>query len=171
MLLSGTNPVRSASRRIKGQKEKVLVHQPAQIGSYNAHMGGVDILDGYLANLRPCIGGKKWYWMPLINIIRLLQVAAYRSYVSLDHPQTSQLEFVRHIVAETVTRLQTRSATRTGQRSSLIIPRGLTDEHVPVPAESQGRCVACSTNTRMKCSICEVRVHEKFQCFLKMHNA
>ena len=69
------------------------------IRKYNTHMGGIDQLDGYLNNLRPCIGGKKWYWTQLINLVRLLQVAAFRFFCRL-HPEkkVSQLEFVRAVV-------------------------------------------------------------------------
>ena len=35
-------------------------------------MAGVDHLDRFMNNLRPCIGFKKWYWTQLINLIRLL---------------------------------------------------------------------------------------------------
>ena len=62
-------------------------------------MGCADQMDGYLNNLRPCIGGKKWYCMQLINLVPLLQVAAFRIFCHL-HPEkkVSQLEFVRAIV-------------------------------------------------------------------------
>ena len=74
-----SEPPKNVLRRVKGQKENIHVSQPAMIDDHNGHMGGVDIFDGYLANLRPCIGGKKWYWMPMINCVRLLQVAAFRA--------------------------------------------------------------------------------------------
>ena len=66
-------------------------------------MGGVDQLDGYLNYLRPCIGGKKWYWVQMINMIHILQVAAYRFYCRL-HPEkrVSQLDFIRSLVHQYV---------------------------------------------------------------------
>lgn len=156
-------------RRVKGQKEKIKVNQPAMIATYNHHMGGVDLLDGYLANMRPCIGGKKWYWMPLVNTVRLLQVAAYRAYVNLDHPGTSQLEFLRMVVAESVAGFTRNPGNRAGRQCALVVPRLLTEDHIPVPSEKQGRCRVCKSNSRMKCSICNVQVHEKFSCFIKLH--
>ena len=47
-------------------------------------MGGMDQLDGFINNVRPCIGGKKWYWEQLINLIRLPQVAAFRLFYHLN---------------------------------------------------------------------------------------
>ena len=35
------------------------VNEPYLIRKYNAHVGGVDQLDGFMNNLLPCIGGKK----------------------------------------------------------------------------------------------------------------
>ena len=92
-------PLLQTNRRVKGQAEKIVVDQPSMIDTYNRHMGGVDLLDGYLSNLRPCIGGKKWYWAPLINCIRMLQVATFKTYVALGHP-ISHLDFMRMIVNE-----------------------------------------------------------------------
>ena len=70
-------PTSKCKRYSKVQKCKIDVPQSHLIGKYNAYMGGVDQLDGYLNNLRSCIGGKKWYWMQFINLVRLLQVSAF----------------------------------------------------------------------------------------------
>ena len=75
-------PNRNCKRYSRVKKARINVPQPHLIRKYNAYMGGVDQLDGYLNNLRPCIGGKKWYWIQLINLVRLLQVAAYRFFVN-----------------------------------------------------------------------------------------
>ena len=131
-----SEPAKDVLRRVKGQKEKIHVPQPAMICNYNGHMGGVDVLDGYLANLRPCIGGKKWYWMPLINCLRLLQVAAFRAYVALGHSKTSQLQFLRSIVQMAVSETTLYTASRPGKRKASILPRRLTEDHIPEPAES-----------------------------------
>ena len=66
-------------------------------------MSGVDQLDGYLNNLQPRIGSKKCYWVQMINIIHILQVAVYRFYWQL-HPEkkASQLDFVHSLVHQYV---------------------------------------------------------------------
>ena len=67
-------------------------------------MGGVDQLDGFINNLRPCIGGKKWYCTQLINLIRLLQVAAFRLFHHLNpEKKISQLQFLRNLVHQCAT--------------------------------------------------------------------
>ena len=72
----------NVKRYSKAKKARIDVPQPHLIRHYNLYMDGVDLLDGYLNNLRPCIGGKKWYWVQLINCVRLMQVAAFRFFLS-----------------------------------------------------------------------------------------
>ena len=144
-------------RYSKVQTRKTDVPQPHLIRKYNVYMVGVDQLDGYLKNLRPCIGGKKWYWMQLINLVRLLQVAAF------CHPhqekKVSQLEFVRTIVHQYV-----RFDRKTG-RLNVSIPNLVsksTNGHY-LAKQSQGRCKFCQKNCRLICNACSVRLH--LECF------
>ena len=66
----GVQPIGSAKRLIKG-KGKQNIRQPAVISAYNRGMGGVDLLDRALSDLRPVIRGKKWYWPLVINAINI----------------------------------------------------------------------------------------------------
>ena len=160
---------RRVLRRVKGQKEIISVQQPSMIATYNAHMGSVDVLDGYLANLRSSIGGKKWYWMPMINILRLLQVAAYRFYVALGHSSVSQIDFLQELVHEAVRGFSLKSITRTGSHR-IVASLSISEQHMPIPVVKQGRCRVCKKNCRSMCSICGLLAHEKFWCFYKLHS-
>ena len=71
------DPLQNCSWYCRQKKQKVTFPQPSFIRQYNEHMDGVDQLDSYLNNLRPFIGGEKWYWMQLINFTRVMQVAAF----------------------------------------------------------------------------------------------
>ena len=51
----GVEPVGNAKRWIRGN-----ITQSAVIAAYNREMGGVDLLDRVLSDLRPVIRGKKW---------------------------------------------------------------------------------------------------------------
>ena len=66
----GVQPIGSAKRWIKG-KGKQNIQQPAVIAVYNREMGGVDLLDRTLSDLRPVIRGKKWYGPLVINAINI----------------------------------------------------------------------------------------------------
>ena len=54
-------PSQNCKRYSRAKKVRVDVTQANLIRKYNSYMGGVDQLDSYLNNLRPCTGGKKWY--------------------------------------------------------------------------------------------------------------
>ena len=58
---AGVEPVRQVKRRVKS-KGSILAPLPHVLASYNKGMGGVDLLDRALADYRPSILGKKWYW-------------------------------------------------------------------------------------------------------------
>ena len=82
-------------------KNRVKADQPNLINNYNKYLGDVDQLDGFVNNLRPCVGGKKWYWTQLINLCRLLQVPSFCLYNKLHTElKLSQLEFLRSLVKQ-----------------------------------------------------------------------
>lgn len=153
-------PLSTCKRYSRIQKARINVPQPHVICKYNRYMGGVDLLDGFLNNMRPAVGGKKWYWMQMINLVRLLQVAAFRFYVNLGH-ETSQLDFLRDIVHSHVTQRQSHSR-------STAVPR-MTDMQVShyLTAVTQGRCRQCRKNCRLQCEACGVRLHQN--CFANYH--
>ena len=68
----GVEPIGNAKRWIK-RKGKENVQQPAVIAAYNRGMGGVDLLDRALSDLRPLFVGKngigRWLKMHLILLL------------------------------------------------------------------------------------------------------
>ena len=156
-------PTSKCKRYSKVQKRKIDVLQPHLIWNYHAYIGRggggvgrVDQLDVYLNNLRPCTRGKKWYWMQLINLVRLLQVAAFRIFCHL-HPEKKilQLEFVRDIVHQYV------RFDRKTKRLNVSIPNLVsksTNEHY-LAKQSQARCKFCQKNCRLICNASNVRLH------------
>ena len=100
-------------------------------------MVGVNRLDGLINNQRPCIGCKKWYWTQLINLIRLLQVAAFRLFHHLNPgKRISQLQFLKNLVHQYAT------VERNKPRLNSNIPRIVSRDsngHFLTSA-TQGRC-------------------------------
>ena len=157
-------PTSRCKRYSKVQKCKIDVPQPHLIQKYNAYIGGVDQLDGYLNNLRPCIGVKKWYWMQLINLVRLLQVVPFCIFCHF-HPEkkVSQLEFVRAIVYQYV------RFDRKTERLNVRIPNLVsksTNGHY-LAKQRQGRCKFCQKNCSLICNACNVRL--QLECFPLYH--
>ena len=161
-------PVATCKRYDRKKRQVVQVSQPHLVAKYNKHMGGVDQLDNYLNNLRPAIGGKKWYWMQMINLIRLLQVAAYRLYSRLHSDQKiSQQQFLRDIVKTYVQSVKGKYAhiEPDGRR---MVPMEV-NGHFAIPAKKQGRCRICKSNTTKACAACNVNLHSNKDCFAKFH--
>ena len=162
----GTNfrkvtPVDKVSRWVKG-KGKVSVDQPKVICEYNKGMGGVDLFDVLLGSYRPNLHSKKW-WGPLFsNALNIAVVAAFKVYKKACADQLSHLDF--HIeVVEVMVR-----ANHEVQRVRLSGPTASVPgqirldgvNHTLVPT-SQGRCIYCKSNTRLKCSKSDKRLHKK----------
>ena len=91
-------PIGSAKRWIKG-KGKQDIQQPVVIASYKRGMGGFDLLDSALSDLRPVIHGEMWYWLLVINAISIACVCSCRLYRIVSGETIPQKDFRRHIVA------------------------------------------------------------------------
>ena len=161
---SSHEPLQICKRYDQKEKNRVNLDQSNLIHKYNKYMGGVDQLDGFLNNLRPCIGRKKWYWTQLINLCRLLQIAFLCIYNKL-HPELklSRLEFLRSLVKQYI---QNHRAIVATPEIALHIVEMETNGHY-LMSTSQGRCNYYKKNTAKKCKKCNVRLHEI--CFLLYH--
>ena len=93
----GVQPIGSAKRWIKG-KGKQNIQQPAVIAAYSRGMGGVDLLDRALSDLRPVIHGKKWCWPLVINAINIAFGYSWRLYRIVSDETIPQKDFRQHIV-------------------------------------------------------------------------
>ena len=64
----GVSPVVRAERYIASQRKRMKVPMPNVIHHYNKNMGVVDRMDQNIAQYRPTIRGKKWYF-PIISYL------------------------------------------------------------------------------------------------------
>ena len=94
----GSEPVGQAKRWVKG-KGHLNVTEPAVVKYYNESMGGVDLVDRALSEMRPSIGGKKWYWALLINALNIAAVFSWRLFQLTSNSQIPQKDFRRSRVA------------------------------------------------------------------------
>ena len=78
------------------KKAAIEVPQPTVVNN-NCHMGGVDILDSFMANYRPTFRSKKWWWPLFLNGLNMLVVAAWKLHVEVGG-KFDQLAFRRYIV-------------------------------------------------------------------------
>ena len=154
---SKVTPVDKVSRWVKG-KGKVSVDQLKVISECIKDMGVVDLLDMLLGSYRPNIRSKKWWWPLFSNALNIALVATFKIHKKACVDQLSHLDF-RIEVAEVMVR-----ANHEAQRVRLGGPTASVPEqikldginHTLVPT-SQGRCIYCKSNTRLKCSKCDKR--------------
>ena len=64
-----THPLLTAKRFSRSERKVVSIPQPNLIAAYNTNMGGVDLLDNFVAKYRITVKGKKWWWPLFINFI------------------------------------------------------------------------------------------------------
>lgn len=69
---------KEATRWSRSEKKRIRIAQPAMVASYNANMGGVDLLDRFLSDYRPRLRSKKWWWILFSNFLNMCVVAAWR---------------------------------------------------------------------------------------------
>jgi len=71
-------PVLVAKRFSRTERKVVNVTQPNLIAAYNANMGGVDLLDNFVAKYKIAVKGKKWWWPLFKNYIDVALSNAWR---------------------------------------------------------------------------------------------
>ena len=166
----GVEPVGNAKRWIRG-KGRGNITEPAVIAAYNRGMGGVDLLDRALSDLRPVIRGKKWYWPLIINAINIAFVYSWRIYRIISGEVFSQKDFRRRVVSIMIRRsasqiLDVRSRpARAFKVADEIRLDGI--GHYPSPA-SVRRCAICKKNCRNSCGKCSQSLHVN-TCFQLFH--
>lgn len=152
------NPVRSVTRRKKGGT--VNTSQPALIHEYNKGMGGVDLLDRLVAAYRPTIRTKKWWWPLFSHALVVMVTAAYRVHCNLHKHGglLTHLDFVRYITKCLLEAAPSSRGVGGGHHGAIPVDIRVSLNHEKSPT-TQGRCIVCHKNTRIRCSICNVRIH------------
>lgn len=164
VVLIGSNydtslPSVTVDRRKKGGSTSF--QQPKMVSNYNKYMGGVDLVDRHISNLRSAMRKRVWYWPIAKHCFEMLRVASYTFYRHL-HPDSrmKQYDFVREITRHLLTGHGRKPSSRQRQPDPQPMPAA-----APSPirhglvGHSQGRCVICKKNTVLRCSECNVRLH------------
>ena len=166
----GVEPIGNVMRWIKG-KGKENVQQTAVIAAYNRRMGGVDLLDRALSDLRPVIRGKKWYWPLVINALNIAFVFSWQLYRVVAGEPVPQKDLRRHIVSIMIRK----SAPRiTDVYSRPTRAHKIADEvrhdgvgHYPISSPVR-KCTICERSCRNACEKCKPSLHVK-TCFQIFH--
>lgn len=158
------------------KKENISVPQPQLIKTYNASMGGVDLLDQGVNNYRISIHGKKWWWVLFTHMINMVVLNAWRLYtITNEDDQMDLLLFqrniTRHYLRSYGKAIQRRPTTN---RPSGSLPRSILEDpvgHYPQKIQDPLRCRQCHMRVRWRCEKCKVTLcTEKRECFKIFHS-
>lgn len=170
----GVDPLGNAKRRQKG-KGTINVDQPHIVKEYNAGMGGVDLLDRSLAEFRPRIRGKKWYYPLIIAAINIGLVFTWRLFEISSGSTLSNKDFRRTIVLIMVNKKpkpRPSLAQLPGPKGKKSYPasevRSDNVQHYPEALATPRRCALCKKNCRNQCPKCSASLHLNM-CWQKFH--
>ena len=127
--------------------------------AYNKCMGGIDLVDHALSDLRHNFNGKKWYWSLIIYCWRLHQLCT--------KPKGDQKSFCRAVVQVALMKAHNK-VPRPGP--SFAIPdevRFNGKGHYLAPGPVR-KCVLCKKNCHNVCEKCNKSLHTKL-CFQLFH--
>lgn len=177
-------PTNFAKRYSRKDKKSVSITQPKVIAHYNENMGGVDLLDNFVAMYRINVKGKKWWWPIFTNFLDVAKVNAWRLYRLTIDPQIPLLDFQRNVAVSLLKTpdeaLENKEAIiipvqkRFGRPSKiqvLAINATKMDKSTHLieknPENKRKRCKNCSSQTVTICNKCNVALHAK--CFKDFH--
>jgi len=175
-----THPLLTAKRFSRSERKVVSVPQPNLIAAYNTNMGGVDMLDNFVAKYRITVKGKKWWWPLFINFIDVAISNAWNLHRLIHGKELDLLEFRRRVsisLLKTETEEESAAASgrncllvgRPSQLKMLADPRNSRSDHYIAknPDGRRLRCRECKSTTSYICTKCEVGLHAK--CFTEYH--
>lgn len=175
-------PLLATKRFSRTARKVVSVPQPNLIASYNCHMGGVDMLDNFVAKYRITIKGKKWWWPVFINFIDVALSNAWNLHRVIHGKELDLLEFRRRVAVSLLNAEPEEPSTeiaqvdhnpnlvgRPSQLKNLADPRKKGNDHYIMknPTKHRIRCRECKSTTSYICSRCNVGIHAK--CFAAYH--
>ena len=172
----GVEPTHKVKRYSSEKKQHVQVTMPDVI-KYNANMGGTDRMDQNLANYRPTIRVKKWWWALFVFCVGTSTHNAWQLYRKSDGAKKSPkdfLEFLRSIAMTYIMKFRNRPASLQAGRPKSSNERWPVEvrfdgvNHFLIKSDKQRKCAMCKKNARNMCSKCtNCPLHKN--CFVPFH--
>ncbi|KAK3881612.1 hypothetical protein Pcinc_011469 [Petrolisthes cinctipes] len=170
----GVSPKVKAERYVASQKKRAKIPMPNAIHQYNKKMGGVDGLDQNIAQYRPCIRGKKWYF-PIISYLISVCVNNGWMFARAGGYKEDLLSFTRAVATEWLQK-HGRKPENPGRSRSLLIAGSLSSQRrydnvghhiVNTDPPRRRRCKLCNSQSVFICQKCQVHLHQK--CSVEYH--
>ena len=151
----------------KRGKGSVNVSQPHASKMYNKCVGGVDLVDRTLSDLRPSFSGKKWYRSLIINALNLGFVYCWRLRQLCTKPKGDQKSFCWAVVQVALMKVHNK-VPRPGPSFAISDEARFDGKgHYPAPGPVR-KCALCKKNCRNVCEKCNKSLHTKL-CFQLFH--
>ena len=170
------DPIGTCKRYSSVEEKVVDIPQPNTVKIYNAHKGGVDLLEQSASNYAISIKSNKWYWAIYNWFLQIQMVQAWRLYKKVMGKNISLLDFVRDVVEITITlhgfRVCQRPVPMVYSQVNKDVIRKDRGFHLVVKTTKSNTCALCSTKqkqkrTRFRCQRCNVGLHP--ECFELYH--
>ena len=181
-------PQDGARRWDKTQKDYRVVPRPAIVKAYNQFMGGIDLMDSFLAKYRYKLKSRRWPMYLFWHMMNLSLVNAWLLYRRdcglLGVPEKDRLlqRQFQSCVAESLVLVESKkrrrpsiedpnvpfspAATRRRRVAPVADVRKDQTGHWPIKVEKRGRCMHCEKNqTTTLCEKCNMRL-----CFVETRN-
>lgn len=120
----GAEPAETITRYEKKLKTNVQVSCPRVIKEYNAHMGGVDLMDSFIGRYRIRIKSRKWTTRLFYHLLDMTVINAWVLYKKVStvngksKKDIMKLADFRTELADTLCRYQSRSENKRGRPST-----------------------------------------------------
>ena len=175
-------------RRTKGSSEKLDITCPTMIKEYNAHMGGVDIMDAKQTSYGLDRRSKsKYYIRPFFDLLSIAILNAEiierklesSSDSSTGHQESKDyhrsLKFRREVAMALIGSYSSRQRIQASRASSVYSSGDNT--HIPIKLETRKRCSYCYKHDKidrkanMFCEICNAALclTKERNCFQRHH--
>ena len=163
-------PLGKVKRWSSKEHRKIDVPQPKLFASYNASMGGVDLLDQGVNKYRISIQGKKWWWTIFTHTLNVSVVNAWKLHSLVSENKIDLLMFLRNIIRHYLRCYPKASCSK---RPTGTVPRSISQReggHYPGKLEKQLRCRYCHLRARWSCIKCNVTLCIERDCFVSYHS-
>ncbi|XP_026316625.1 piggyBac transposable element-derived protein 4-like [Hyposmocoma kahamanoa] len=187
----GAQPVENIDRFDKKERKRIPITCPRLIKEYNAHMGGVDLMDSYLGRYRIRMKSRKWYIRIFYHLLDLSVINSWIVYKKVSTQRGAlpknilSLADFRAELADTLCKYAptaSRGRPRTGSPACIAdgpapkLRRGIQcqtlppleirldkNDHNQIRTDSRGRCMlpSCHLLSIIKCDKCNVHLCSK----------
>lgn len=155
------SPDIGTTQRYSREKKKNIQHpQPVCVKNYNAHMGGVDLMDNMVACYRTRMRQKKWWWPIFVYFFDVAIVNAWLLWRKAKDNNCKLLDFRRKL-AITILKIHGTPSSQGKQAPTPL--KGVRYDGYGhwIETSNLRRCANCPGKATFSCTKCNVGLHPR----------